>query len=287
MLQFALRNIRIFFRDKAAVFFSLLAVFIVIGLYALFLGDVWVANFAHVPGAKFIMNSWIMAGILAITSLTTTMGAFGTMVDDHTKKIGRDFSASPISRHAIAGGYMLSALVVGVLMSLVALVAAELFILIQPGGRLLSFLQMMKVLGLILLTAAMNTSIVMFIVSFFKSQSAFAAASTVVGTLVGFLTGTYLPVGTLPQGVQYVVKLFPVTYASSLFRQVFLETPLGEAFGAAPAQELDSFCQLMGITMRFGDTTVSPGASILIMAGTAVLFFGLTVFKLRKGKLER
>jgi len=38
MIGFAKRNLLIFFRDKAAVFFSLLAVFLIIGLYALFLG---------------------------------------------------------------------------------------------------------------------------------------------------------------------------------------------------------------------------------------------------------
>ena len=33
MLAFANRNLKVFFRDKTAVFFSLLAVFIVLGLY--------------------------------------------------------------------------------------------------------------------------------------------------------------------------------------------------------------------------------------------------------------
>ncbi len=38
MIGMAKRNLKLFFRDKSAVFFSLLAVFIIIGLYALFLG---------------------------------------------------------------------------------------------------------------------------------------------------------------------------------------------------------------------------------------------------------
>ena len=43
-LQLCRRNLLLFFRDKSAVFFSLLSVFIIIGLYALFLGDVVVAS---------------------------------------------------------------------------------------------------------------------------------------------------------------------------------------------------------------------------------------------------
>ena len=39
MITFAKRNLLVFFKDKSSVFFSLFAVFIIIGLYALFLGD--------------------------------------------------------------------------------------------------------------------------------------------------------------------------------------------------------------------------------------------------------
>ena len=55
------------------------------------------------------MDNWVMAGLLAITSLTTTMGAFGIMVTDRTKKIDKDFLSSPISQKH-RRGYVLSAL---------------------------------------------------------------------------------------------------------------------------------------------------------------------------------
>ena len=41
MKALCIRSLRLYFRDKGAVFFSLLAVLIVFGLYALFLGDVY------------------------------------------------------------------------------------------------------------------------------------------------------------------------------------------------------------------------------------------------------
>jgi multidrug/hemolysin transport system permease protein len=76
MIQFAIRNIKVFFKDKMSVFFSLMSVFIVIGLYVLFLGDVMESNLASLGDHKrFLMDSWIMAGLLSVTSITTTMGA--------------------------------------------------------------------------------------------------------------------------------------------------------------------------------------------------------------------
>nr|NLJ02159.1 ABC transporter permease [Bacillota bacterium] len=77
MITFAKRNLKLFFRDRASVFFSLLAVFIIIGLYVLFLGDMVMMDLEGIPGARFLMDSWIMAGLMAVTSVTTTMGALG------------------------------------------------------------------------------------------------------------------------------------------------------------------------------------------------------------------
>jgi len=76
MLNLAQRNLKIFFRQKSAVFFSLLGVFVIIGLYVVFLGDVWTQNFKDLPQINTLMNNWIMAGIISVTAITTTMGAF-------------------------------------------------------------------------------------------------------------------------------------------------------------------------------------------------------------------
>ena len=87
MIAFAKRNLKLFFRDKSSVFFSLLSVLIVLGLYVLFLGDQLVSSMKDVTGANRLMDSWIMAGILAVTPVSTTLGSFGTMVADKAKKI--------------------------------------------------------------------------------------------------------------------------------------------------------------------------------------------------------
>ena len=154
MIGMAKRNLKLFFRDKSAVFFSLLAVFIIIGLYALFLGDVWTGSMEGMPEVRVLMDSWILSGLLAVTSVTTTMGAFGTMVDDKAKNITKDFSSSPIGRGRLAGGYILSSFIVGVIMTLVALVLVQGYILIE-GGAFLGVIPLFKVIGLVLLTTCL------------------------------------------------------------------------------------------------------------------------------------
>ncbi|WP_242850114.1 ABC transporter permease, partial [Clostridium polynesiense] len=212
-----MRNLKIFFREKSSVFFSLLGVFIIIGLYVLFLGDTFVRGMENVPGIRFLMDSWIMAGLLAVTSITTTMGAYGAMVDDKTSKRIKDFNAAPIKRYKIAGGYVLSSYIIGVIMSFLTFILAEIYI-VSSGGELLSAVEMAQASGLILLNVLSSSAMIFFIVSFFNSNSAFSTASTVIGTLIGFLTGIYIPMGSLPESVQTVIKLFPVSHGGVLFR---------------------------------------------------------------------
>lgn len=283
MTGFAKRNLKVFFKDKTSVFFSLLAVFIIIGLYALFLGDVWVSSFSEMTGVRYLMDSWIIAGLLAVTSITTTMGAFGTMVDDKMKKISKDFSSSPLRRGSIVGGYTISSFIIGVVMSLITLVLAEIYV-VAGGGALLSLTSLLKVFGLILLSTFTNTSIVLFITSLFNSTNAFATASTIIGTVIGFLTGIYLPIGQLPTGVQWVIKLFPVSHAAALFRQEIMAEPLALTFAGAPQAATDSFQNLMGVTFNIGGLAVSPAVSIIILLITAVIFYGLSYFVISRKK---
>ena len=285
MISFSLRNLKLFFKDKAAVFFSLLAVFIIIGLYALFLGDVWTDSFSDVPGARELMDTWMVAGLLAVTSVTTTMGAYGIMIDDKSKKIERDFIASPVKRRSLLGGYMASAVVIGIVMSFITLILAEVYLL-AGGGTLPSIPVLLETTGLILLSTVANSAMVLFLVSFFQSSNAFATASTVIGTLIGFLTGIYIPVGTLPEAVQFVIKCFPTSHAAVLFRKALMEQRLEASFAGAPAETASEFEEFLGVTFRFGDTPLSSLASIAVLIGTAILFYALALLLLSRRKIQ-
>jgi multidrug/hemolysin transport system permease protein len=285
MNAFVKRNLKVYFRDKTSVFFSLLSVLIIIGLYVLFLGDVWASSdmFFGAPGVRVLMDSWIMAGLLAVVSITSTMGAFGIMVDDKVKKINKDFIAAPVTRRGIAGGYILSAFLIGVIMSFLTAAFALLYIVSRGGGPF-EPLVLLKTAGLILLSTLANTSIVLFITSFFTSNNAFSTASTIIGTTIGFLTGIYMPIGQLPTAVQWVIKFVPTSHAAALFRQVIMEGPLSVTFASIPVVKADEFKELMGVTLKVGQTTVTPLMHILILLATCVIFYGLSILSLSRKK---
>lgn len=281
------RNLKLFFRDRASVFFSFLAVFIIIGLYVLFLGNMMVEGFGEVLGdnARFIVDSWIMAGILSVVSITTTLGAFGIMVEDKTKNILKDFLSAPFKRSQLAAGYVISSFIIGVIMSIAALIIAEIYIVIN-GGSLLGFMAFLKLFGVMLLSVFAGTSMVFLIVNFFRSSNAFSVASSIIGTLIGFLTGIYIPIGQFPPAVQAVIKSFPISHAASLFRQIMMEAPMSKAFANAPAEIVTNFKRTMGVTFFFGDKGLSPLINILVLIATGVLFLVLAIISMSVKKRQ-
>lgn len=283
MKGFMVRNLKLFFRDKSAVFFSLLAVLIIIGLYALFLGDTMAGTVGDMPGARVLMDSWIVAGLLAVTSVTTTMGAFGRMVEDNVQKISKDFICSPMKRWHLAGGYILSAFIIGCIMSLLAFLLTALYQLLN-GGQWPALGVIIQSIGLIFLATFANTSLVLLVITFIRSVNAFATVSTILGTIIGFLTGIYLPIGQLPTAMQWVVKLFPVSHAAVLLRQTLMEQPLSVSFAGTSAETRQAFEETMGVTLTLGSRTITPLMSIGYLCLTAMVLYGLAIVRLAKKK---
>lgn len=283
MISFVSRNLKVFFRDKTAVFFSLLAVLIVLGLYIFFLGDVWVDSFPNIKGVKNLMNCWIIAGLIGVISVTANMGAFGTMIEDKSKNKIKDFYVSPIKKSKIVGGYIISSFIVGSMMSVVTLIISQIY-LVYSGVYVLNFKELTEVFLIILMTSLSNSAMILFIVSLFSSEKAFSTASTIVGTLIGFITGIYLPISMLPDSVQIIVKLFPTSHGISILRQIFMKKQMDISFADVPTNYINEFKESMGVVYYINDKLVSNTTSVFILIASTIIFFFLAVLILYKKK---
>ncbi len=278
------RNLTLFFRDRANVFFSLLAVIIIIGLYVLFLGDIAEEELRSALGfetdkVEVVMASLTLAGMVAVTGVTGCLGALSVAIGDK-RRAAKDFYTSPISRNRLTAGYILGSGAVGLIMSLIALVLCIAYIVLN-GGSLPSAADCARLLLTAVLSVLCGNAIVFFISVFVKSQSAFAALSTVLGTLVGFLMGIYIPIGQLPFGVQWAIKCFPMSHAASMFRQILADGELAALFKNAPPEALAHFRETFGVTFVYGNVSSGFWLSAAVLAATALVFYGLTLAAMR------
>ena len=278
-----IRNCKIFFRNKKGVFSSLIAALVVIALYVFFLGDNMKKRLMEVENADNIINAWIMSGFISVASMTTTLGAMGLMIRDKENGCIRDFFCSPVKAWQIAGGYVLSSYIVGVLMSIFTFIAAEIYIVCR-GGQLLDILSLMEVLGVILITVLASSAIMYFIIVLFSHSDTYATVSSVISPLAGFLTGIYIPVGTLPEVLQTVVKCFPISHGAALMRQVMMKEPMDSGLSGVSEEFVTEFKDTLGVTLKMGSDNDRVWIHIVVLLITAVIFFGLAVLIVNRKK---
>jgi multidrug/hemolysin transport system permease protein len=272
------RNLRIFFRDRAGVFFSLLSPLILVGLYTLFLGNLQVQSlttqFPNADGASIqaFVDSWVFAGITMITTLTTGLAALSVFVEDSASGRFKDFLVSPIRRSSLILGYMISSFTVAILMTLVLVAVSQGYTAIR-GNAVMTPSELLACVGYVALSAAGFSALSGFVATFLRSNGAFAALNTIVGTVIGFLAGAYIPVGVFPNGVVNVMNALPFAQSAMLLRQPFTAQSLETLTQGQPVA-VARLNEFYGITISVGDFSVTPWLSL---ASLGLLFLVFTV----------
>lgn len=278
------RNNKVFRRDKTQVFYSLLSVIIVIVLYAVFLQKSQVNAIEAVtkatPEVVTMVNDWIVAGLLSMIAVTTTLAAYGIAVRDLESKAQADFLTAPISRATIQFSYVLNAFFIGCIFSFTALIGCEIF-LVSTGGELLSFGDFMKVVGLLFLSVLLASVFNLLLVLLANSQHSFSTLSTIVGTALGFLCGVYVPVGALPSFAQNIIMYFPISHTTLLLRNAFMESSISKVFEGAPASQLEEYKKVYGIVYDLHGNILSTSTSMIIIVVTiiALAILSIIIFK--------
>jgi multidrug/hemolysin transport system permease protein len=278
------RNIKLYLRNKSTVFFSFLSMLIIIGLYALFMGDVQIASIVKDYNvskdiAGWLINSWIMGGIITVNAVNITLVLIINMVEDKSNKHIDDFLVSPIKKYHIIGGYLGASIIVGIVMSIISLIIAEIYIVLN-GGELLSIISLIKVLIGIIFTVISVSSLSLFFLLFVKSEKTASTITTVIGTLIGFLVGVYVPIGVMPEFIQKVMKLFPITYSATLFKQIFISVP--SKFVFSNADDLLKYNKLMGNVIYINDKEITYIMYLIILGVTSIVFFILSLIKIKR-----
>ncbi len=283
MNQIVKRNLTLYFRDRVSVFFSLLAVMINFLLYIFIFRDLYGTSLFNLPDIREITDAWAIGGMLAAPTVTTPLGALCVLVNDRNLKKYQDFYTSPISRSKITGGYLCSSYIIGVIMTCALLVVAQIYLLIN-GGEVFSLTQIIQIIAVILLSTLSGAGMVLFLVALFPSGNAYTGISLVLGTLMGFISGNYMPIGLLPDFAQWIIKLSPAAHTAALFRQIIVKEPIESLIGGFGDKEVSAFMEYMGIEFSYGEYSAPAWLHVAVLAVTGVLFYALAISALSRKK---
>lgn len=280
------RNLRLFFRDRLNVFFSLLGAVILFGLYTLFLGNLQTTDLAaSLPGAstgevQSFVDSWMFAGIVLITTVTTGLGGLSVLVDDDQSGRFRDFLVAPLRRGQLVLGYLLSAVLVAVLLSILVLAISILYLGVVRGSWM-SVPAVLRSLAIVVLACVSFTALSALIVSFVRTNGAFSGLATIVGTILGFVAAAYIPIGVFPAGVASVVAALPFAQAGMLLRREFADDTLAQMAAGVP-EASEPLRAVYGLDLTIGDWAVPSWFVVTVLAVVAVVCTALSARLMRR-----
>ena len=261
MLALLKRNFLLYFRNRSGVFFSLLGALISFILYIIFLQKNLTDAWAQLPNSSSVLNNWLMGGTLAVTGITTSLASLTQLVRDRERQVDQDLYLSDQGKWRLAFSYLASAIIISFAMQLL------MYVLMCSYFREVPTLSLLPEVLLIMLLSSLLSSLVNAIfVCFFQSVDSLGKFATIVGTTSGFLVGTYVPLGVLPNFAQLLMKCTPATYIAALYRQVLMKETLSETFNGQD-KLLQEFQEKMGVQLKWQGLLTKENTYLIVLGG--------------------
>lgn len=278
-----IRNLRIYARDRMGVFLSLLSALILLLLYVLFLGTLQVDNLTEkfpdvdTDTVSAYVSSWVFAGIIMITTFTTGFAALGTYVDDRVTGRFKEFRVSPVRRSQLIVGYQVSATIVSLAMSYIVMAIGILLLKLMYGAWP-GAVNVLVAAGYTALLSAAFSALSSWAITFVATNGTFTAMSTIMGTLLGFLAGAYLPLGVVSENVRNVINVLPFSPAAMLLREPLAGTALDKL---SPYDEATKAVRTYyGHTLTVGSTEILPWMVVVVLAIITIVFTVLGSYRI-------
>ena len=267
MLALLKRNFLLYFRNRSGVFFSLLGALISFILYIIFLQKNLTDAWNQLPNSGPLLNNWLMSGTLAVTGITTSLAALTQLVKDREYQVDQDLYLSNHGKWRLPFSYLASAIIISFAMQVL------MYVLMCSYFREVPKLYILPELLLIMMLSSLLSSLVNAIfVYFFQSVDSLGKFATIVGTASGFLVGTYVPLGVLPDFAQLLMKCTPATYIAALYRQVLMNETLSETFKGQDDLRQE-FQEKMGVQLKWQELLTKENTYFIVLGG--ILLVGI------------
>ena len=276
-----MRKLKIFLKDKANIFFALLSPLIVLGLYILFLGRIQTDGLLSalqemgVSGGEKEIRSfadcWMLSGVMASACITVPLCACGVMVQDRNRGIRADLAASPVPGWMPPAAYFFSVVAAGLIIGFAVLVICLVW-LAATGSWFLSVADVLVLLGTLVMSVLSSSTLLVFVVGFLRTEGAFTGLNVILGTVIGFLIGAYMPLSVFPTGVQYVTLFVPGSYSAGIFRNCFMNGALDNIAQNISPEFADALASQYALKLNFFGTDMPAWVMAIVLGATVLLF---------------
>ena len=260
MLALLKRNFILYFRNRSGVFFSLLGALISFLLYIIFLQKNLTDAWSQLPDNTNLLNNWLMGGTLAVTGITTSFTALTQMVQDRENQVDQDLFLTDLGSWGLQVSYLISSIAISFVMQVFMFAVMGFYF---KESLVISHLP--EIALIMLLSSLLSSLINILLIYRFQSVDSLGKLATIVGTVSGFLVGTYVPIGVLPDFAQIIMKCTPATYIASLYRQILMKEPLETTF-TGNSGLLQEFQEKMGIQINWQELLTKEETYFIVVS---------------------
>ena len=260
MLALLKRNFLLYARNRSGVFFSLLGALISFLLYIIFLQKNLTDAWSQLPDNTSLLNNWLMGGTLAVTGITTSFAALTQMVQDRENQVDQDLFLTDLGRWGLDLSYLISSFVISFVMQVFMFIIMSLYFQEIPVMS-----HLLEISLLMLLSSLLSTLVNALLIYHFQSVDSLGKLATIVGTASGFLVGTYVPMGILPNFAQVLMKCTPATYIASLYRQVLMREQLDSTFMGNNSL-LEEFQEKLGVQIHWQELLTKEETYLIVVS---------------------
>ncbi len=288
------RNTRLFFKDKAMFFTSLITPMILLVLYITFLGEVYRDAFRSgmpeginlpekiIDGA---VGGQLVSSLLAVSSVTVAFCANLLMIQDKVTGARRDFGMTPVKESTLSLGYFISTAIVTLIIGFAALFVSLIYL--RAVGWYLSAVDVLLLCLDVLMLTLFGTSLSSAVNCMLSTNGQASAVGTIISSGYGFICGAYMPISNFGELLQRIVMFLPGTYGTALLRNhaiggVFEE--MGEI--GIPKEAIEGMRDVIDCNLYFFDTKVEMSVMYAVLIGSAMLItlLYIAICKFKKQK---
>lgn len=289
------RNVKMFFKDKALFFTSMITPLILLVLYSTFLGNVYRDSFAAMlegtsaSGAAIdgLVGGQLVSSLLSVSCVTVAFCSNMLMVQDKVTGARGDFCMTPIRPSQLAVAYFTASAFSTLIIAFFATALGLGYMCVT--GWYLSVADVLLIILDVFILTLFGTGLSSVINSFLSSQGQISAVGSIVSSCYGFICGAYMPISQFSEGLAKVLSCLPGTYATSILRNHTMRGAVKalEKEGV-PEFNISLIRETTDMEIDFFGKSVSEGAMLAVITAAAlavtIAYVLICTFRGRKGK---
>lgn len=227
---------------------------------------------------RAFINNWFSTSFVAIVTITYSMVGGVQVVEDKQYGAVKGIFSLPVRRSSISASYVLSSVIFGVVIGMVALATSMAFLALN-GKFFVSLDEVALSVATLILMSIASSLFSKILASFIKTTGIFNALIAVFSVFFAFSIGAIVPLASLPIGISQPFSFFTFYETTSLLRNMTFMSNIINLMGYSSNEVYGAVLYAFDGEVIIDGVRMSNGGIILVMLINIIALLGIFVLE--------